>query len=303
MSSEATPAVSVLMVGYNSLAHLDDALSAIPAAAVRWPFEVLFVNNGGDGSEAHLAAAFPEVRVLPTRGNVGFAAGNNYLAREAAGRWLLLLNPDTRLAPGAIDLLVEAAQSDERYKVLGGTSLSPDGTPLPVTQLQLPSFGRLVCKLVGLQAVATALADKGGIVPAEAVSGGFMLIERATWEQLGGLDERYFLYAEELDFCARLRRSGALVGVVPHARMVHDVGSGDAHSPQRLLFSLRGIATYYRKHFSLPYAWACLAVHWLDCVKRYLAGRVLGRSSPRWRAIAASMDDAALRPWRWMGGY
>ncbi len=237
------------------------------------------------------------------RGDIGFAAGNNYLARAAKGRWLLLLNPDTRAYPGAIDQLISAGDANPDFKVLGGVTVDRCGTRLEVSELHRPTLGRLIRRLLRIKPLAKAGGPGNGPFAAEAVSGGFMLIDHAAWMALGGLDERFFHYAEELDFCARIADAEGRIGFVPEARVYHDVGSGNSHSPARLLYLLRGTATYYRKHFSAPVACACLLVDWLVCAQQFAGSIVLSPVSRRYRRISSSWRDAALRPWLWLGGY
>jgi N-acetylglucosaminyl-diphospho-decaprenol L-rhamnosyltransferase len=299
------PAVSILVVGYNSQPFLADALDAVPLAAQRSDCEIRFVNNGDDRSEEFVGARYSNAVVLPSHGNIGFGAANNYLAREATGEWLLLLNPDTILEPHAIDIMLDQAKSQPEFGIIGGLSVSRKGDALAMSRLEFPSLGSIFRGAIGLGGGRQLPVSDTKILQVDAVSGCFLLIRRRTWEELGGFDERFFLYAEELDLCRRLHNSGGMVGIAPGARVVHDVGSGNAGAPARLLFSMRGSATYYRKHFSPAYAHACLLLHWLSCAGRYVAGSVLSPFNRRYKALALAlaMREVTLKPWLWYGGY
>lgn len=295
--------VSILVVGYNSRGHLGAALGAIAGACARTPCEVLFVNNGDDDSEAFVAASHPEVRMLPSCGNVGFAGGNNYLASHARGEWLLLLNPDTRLYPGAIDTLLDAAAKRPEFSVLGGMTVGANGADIVSSSLHFPTIATIARGIWGGQPRRPASRDAGQVIPVDAVSGGFMLVSRGLWDRLDGFDEGFFLYAEELDFARRATDSGARIGTVPAARMYHDIGSGAARSPVRTLYGMRGAAHYYHKHFSPAYAWTCVGLHWIAGLARFVAGGLLGWKGRRYRKLREAFAPVVLRPWTWVRGY
>ena len=295
--------VSILVVGFNSSAFLESAIGSIDRAVSRHSYQVLFVNNGTDRSDEAIVDRFSATTVLPSVGNIGFGAANNYLASEAKGAWILLLNPDTRLEPFAIDLLLEAAESDGSFDILGGLSISPTGKPLAMSRLEFPTLGRILSRAVGKRGPPLPLGDAEEIMKVDAVSGGFMLIRRDRWDDLGGFDEQFFLYSEELDLCHRLRQRGGRVGLVAAARVMHDVGSGAAANPARMLLMKRGSATFYRKHFPAPYAHACLAADWASCAVRFAIGSLLAPFNSRWARTAQSMRGVTLRPQSWYRGY
>ena len=295
--------VSILVVGYNSRSFVDGCIGSVDKATHRHSFEIRFVNNSTDLSEDLVRSLFPDVAVLPTRGNIGFGAANNYLASEAKGRWLLLLNPDTRLEESAIDRLLDASKGDRSFGILGGLSVSRKGEPLAMSRLEFPTFARSLRGAIGKGGAPLPVPDSSAVLEVEAVSGAFMLIDRHWWNRLGGFDERFFLYAEELDLCWRLRQLGGKVGLVSGARVMHDVGSGEPASPARVLLSMRGSATFYRKHFSATYTGVCLFAHWLSCAGRFVVGSLLGSFDMRWSAAARSMRGVTLRPWSWYKGY
>jgi N-acetylglucosaminyl-diphospho-decaprenol L-rhamnosyltransferase len=295
---------SILIVGYNSQHFLADCVSSIEDAARHHRVEILFTNNGTDTSEVWLAEHHPQVKVLPSRGNIGFAAGNNYLAGLALGRYLLLLNPDTKMEAGAIDALLDAADANPGYQILGGTTVDAQGKANGLAEHELPSLATILRPLVGAaQRTHRKAVERTGLIDAGAVNGGFMLVNREWWEKLGGMDGSFFLYAEELDLCRRLADVGGKVAVVPEARIFHDIGSGDVYSPTRKFYLATGNAHYYRKHFSAAYARACTVSYWLVALGRYAAGRLLAGRSERHARMAEAMRKVALEPASWMRGF
>lgn len=295
--------VSILIVGYNSLGFLVDCLTSIEPACGRCSHEILFVNNGTDGSEAFIRKEFPHVKVLPSQGNVGFAEGNNHLAAHAAGRHLLLLNPDTRLMPHAVDLMVEFADEKPAFGVLGALTLNEHGEPEEMARAAQPSLLRLVGSILRVGLPSGIDPDTSEPVEVSAINGGCMFIRRDVWDLLGGMDGDYFLYTEDLDFCQRYLDAGGRMAVVPSSKVAHDFGSGEPFSPIRRRFMLLGNATYYHKHFSPPYAFACVAVLWAACVSRFAVGTILGTFSTNFRKMAHAYRFGAINPWKWARGY
>ncbi len=295
--------VSILIVGFRSRAFLAKAIGSIGNAASQVAHEVRFVNNSDDDSEQQVIEQFPSVIVVPSRGNIGFGAGNNYLAQGAKGRFLLMLNPDTVLEPNAVDILAAAAEAAPEFDILGGLSVDQNGQGLAPSRLEFPTLGSILRGIIGQGSLPLPDSQSSAPVPVDSVSGAFLLIRREVWDRLGGFDERFFLYAEELDLCRRLIAQGGKVGIVPQARVLHDISSGEPHSPSRVLYSMRGAATFYRKHFSPPYAFACLLAHWASCFGRFAVGGLLSPFSPRYAAISRGMREVSLCPWLWMRGY
>lgn len=300
--SASAPDVSVLIVGYNSLPYLPDCIAAIGPGAVGLRCEILFVNNGSDASAEYLAQAWPEVRVLAPRGNVGFAAGNNYLARQAKGRFLLLLNPDTAVEPGAIAELVAAAD-EEGYAAVGGLFVDAAGALQDGGLVALPGLRLLLLGLVGRAMSCVSVDMAARVSRSEAIHGSFMLVRHERWLELGGFDESFFLYAEETDFCKRLGDAGGRIGVVPAARTFHDLGSGESLSPQRIRFHVTGVAHYLRKHNPPVQGLLLRLLLWVALICRFLRPAILGLARPQYRNLARTYVDVAFRPWLWMRGY
>lgn len=295
--------VSILIVGYNSLEFLTDCLTSIEKACSRSHPEILFLNNGTDESEAFVQSHFPAVKVLPSEGNVGFAQANNRLATHASGRHLLLLNPDTKLMPHAVDLMVECADRMPAIGVLGALTLNEHGVPEEMALAALPSLSRLLGSILRIGLPKSIDPGLRGPVEITAVSGGCMFVRRDVWDSLGGMDQDFFLYTEDLDFCQRYISAGGKIAVLPESRVMHHVGSGQSFSPVRRRFMLFGNATFYHKHFSRPYAFACLFVLWAAYASRYVAGIILGRFSSGYKKMAEAYRFGAIYPQKWVGGY
>lgn len=301
------PLVSVLVVGYRSLRYLDASIGGAWRSLGPVAGEVLFVDCSEDGSAAFVRERHPRTTVVEGAGNLGFAGGNNLLAREARGEYLLLLNPDTAPKRDEIARLVAFAERVPDAGIWGGRTVLPDGSPDHGSHQRALSPSGLLVSALGLHRVLPGKLPypaRGGVHRVAVVSGAFLLIRRSLWERLGGFDRDYFMYAEEVDLCRRARDLGAAPVCDASIELVHDAGSGESERPERRANLLRGNATYLRRHHGPIAAWIGLATMLLHEWLRLLAARtVLAAVRPaRARTLASRARMAiALRPQWWMG--
>jgi hypothetical protein len=293
-----------MIVAYNSAEFIETCIASIAPACREHRFEVLMIDNGDGSTAALVAQRFPEVRIAPSLGNVGFAAGNNALARLARADRLLLVNPDMTLMPGAIDALLGGAARHPDAAGWGGVSVDQHGAPIAGNNLKMPSLIDMAS-----QAFWPFLASRRPSIgpqedtPVAVLSGGFVMFNRAAWERVGGFDERYFLYSEEVDLFYRLERLGYAVWRISDARAHHAVGHGANFSPMRLLYRSAGEMEFVRHHWSAPAQGLAFLLIWISALERYCAGKLLGAWRPRLRGLAAGWSHVALRPHYWMRGY
>ena len=302
-SADHTIDLSILTVGYNSAQYLERSLASLEPALGQTNIEMVFINNSEDRSEELIAQKFPAVRTLPSQGNIGFGRANNILAQHAIGAWLLLLNPDTEVQPNAINNLLRAAQGSPDYAILSAvTWINRDGSQ-QLPRMELPGIRTLARGLVGQSAKPLLIDPTLPITAAECVSGGCMMIRRDIWDELGGFDEDFFLYAEDIDLCKRAVGKEFKLGIVRDAAIYHDLGSGEYFSPRRILLQMRGNAHYFRKHFGPLHALGCLVTLWLSAIVRFAIGGVLGWRQIKYRRMSQAFQSIALAPWKWWRGY
>ncbi len=306
--SEAALDVSILVVGYRSLRHLDASIGGAWRGLGRLRGEVLFVDCSDDGSAAFVRGRHPSTRILEGAGNLGFAGGNNRLARDARGELLLLLNPDTVPRGDEIERLVALSRATPDAGIWGGRTVLPDGSPDHGSHQRGLSPGALLVSALGLHRIlpgALPYGPRAGVRRVEVVSGAFLLVRRSLWERLGGFDPAFFMYAEEVDLCRRAAELGARPVCDPSIELVHDAGSGSAERPERRASLLRGNATYLRKHHGPVAAWAgcttMLAHEWL----RLLAASTILRLLRPARAatLAARARETIARRREWWNGW
>ena len=298
------PDVSVLIVGYNSAQVIQNCLNSILKACQNYELEVLFVDQGDGSTEVLVKEEFPAVTIVPSRGNLGFAGGNNLLKASAKGKNLLLLNPDVELHSNAIDILLDAAESYPEAAAWGGITLTRDGTPDIGNTVHVPSIGEMASRLFGRSRMGLSGHEKfDADERVAALSGGFVLISKTAWDEIEGLDERYFLYCEEVDFFYRLSQRGHSFWRISAARAFHDIGHGEAASPRRSLNSVTGKMQFARLHWSKPRQFLAFMLIWLGALERYLIGSLLGKFKPALGELARSNRLIALYPGHWRNGY
>lgn len=238
MSETAAARVSAVIVHYKTPDETVEAARAVAGTAPET--ELVVVDNAsGDPVAERLSVEAPSVRMIEEPTNRGYGAACNRGARETGREFLLVLNSDAVVQSGAIEGLVAALDSDPRAAVAGPRLENPDGTLQP-SILRLPTAWRIFCESSGLAFLARGRGalrghsatreDHSRAQSVECVKGAALLVRRSAFEQVGGFDEDFFLYAEESDLAARLRRRGWRILFEPAARVVHRGGGsgGDA---------------------------------------------------------------------------
>ena len=221
--------VSIIIVSFNARPDLERCLGSLQAAPPSASHEMLVVDNGSTDGSAEAARRWPNVILLELGANLGFARANNAGIRASRGTNILLLNSDTIVPAGAIDRLIAALDRDPSVAVVGPRLV--DGTG----RAEL-SFGRMIGPLNELRQQRRA---NSGAVDAltrqrqhpDWVSGACLLVRRSDAEAVGGLDERYFMYAEDVDFCAAIRALGRAILFAPEVEVIHLRGRSAASAP------------------------------------------------------------------------
>ena len=202
------PRFSFIIVSYNTLPLTRAAISSIGKHSAVFPHEVILVDNcSTDGTVAALRQEFSEVKIIELEENRGFAAANNAGAKIAAGDWLVLMNSDAALLGDTMSTVDRLLRQNPALDVLGGQLIFPDGS------LQTSAAG--VQKRHHDESAQNELMSVTGIV------GAFMVIRHELWRKLNGMDEGFFFYGEESDFCTRAINAGAVLRWSPRFKVVH----------------------------------------------------------------------------------
>lgn len=299
------PDVSILIVAYNSRDLIRDCIGSI-ITHTKCPYEILLIDNGPDGTADLVCAEFPQVQVLPSQGNIGFGRANNALATAARADLLLLLNPDTRLIDPAIDRLVAFARRKSDAGAWGGLTMHPDGTLDGGNFLSIPTVRGLIrSAFIGkdIDTTRALLETLAQSMQVEVLCGGFMMLDRTTWDQVEGFDPSFLLYSEEIDLFARMARLGLTAWITPECRIEHNVGSGSPYSISRIRYSTTGAMHFARRHWRFPLAQIAGLAIWLQAARRYFTSALLSHRSSRHQARRKAYGPVVWRPWQWWNGY
>jgi GT2 family glycosyltransferase len=252
--------LSILVISYECREMTLRALETT-FAETRTPMEVICVDNASeDGSAAAIAEKFPQVQLIALETNIGFAAANNLAAQHARGKRLLLLNPDTEIMDGAVDRLYEFAEQTPNAGIWGGRTLFGDGTLNIGSCWNFMTLWSLFCRASGLtwmfpgselfnsETIGAWKRDSEREVGI--VTGCFLLIDRALWDQLEGFNPDFFMYGEEADLCYRAAQVGARPRITPRATIVHHGGQSEVSSANKLIKVTKGKVTWMNAHWT-----------------------------------------------------
>lgn len=264
------PALSVLIVSWNVRELLAACLASLAAEADSCPHECLVIDCASeDGSAQMVAEQFPGARLFALDENIGFARANNLAMRQARGQFFLLLNPDTVVHRGALRAMLEEMARQPRVGLLGPHHRGRDGRHQS-TRRHFPNAAIALLESTWLQPLAPrrlleryclAERDDDGSYDVDWAQGSALLVRRALWEEIGGLDERYVMYFEEVDWCRRARLAGWRTRYHGGARITHYGGASSAQVPTRRQWHFdRSKLRYARQHQGRPLALALLFI-------------------------------------------
>lgn len=309
------PEVTVIIISYNTRDLTLAALRTLYATTKTTRIHVVvFDNASADGSADAVAEAFPQVQLIRSAQNLGFARANNVVAKMAQTEWLLLLNPDTEVHEGAVDTLLAFGKAHPQAGIYGGRTVFRDGSLNTSSCWNRITPWSVFCSMTGL----TALLRNTRVFNPEAIGGWkrdterevdivvgcFLLIRRALWAELGGFDPRYFMYGEEADLCLRAAKMGYRPRITPQAEIMHIVGAASKARAEKLLPLIKARVTLIRDHWA---AWKVpfgIAMMWAWGGLRYLAATLLAlRGGDRNMERRALWAEVWAKRYDWLRGY
>jgi GT2 family glycosyltransferase len=285
--------LSIVVVNWNVKELLRDCLQSLRVAAGQSPqlgIEIIVVDSASsDGSPQMVRDEFPQVRLIASDQNLGYAGGNNAGATVAAGRYLFLLNPDTVVQPTALAQLINFMDARPQVGAVGPKLLWPDGS-VQSSRRRFPSLGSLFWEstLLGQWFPRNRhirryhLADRSPDETQQVdwVVGAAILIRREAWQQVGPIDEEFFMYFEETDWCRRAADGGWQLFYLPTAQVTHFEGkSSEQVVAARTLRFQKSKLRYARKYFGSfwhgalrLFLWSTFAFQWAEETAKWLIG-------------------------------
>lgn len=272
--------ISVIIVSWNARGYLRDCLISTREAAdvVR---EVIVIDNGSsDGSPEMVAEHFPEVTLIRSAENMGFARANNLGIARASGSCLGFINSDVRIHSGCLSQLAEFLRTHSRVGLVGPKIVGTDGR-LQRTCRLAPTVWNIICETFGLDRLFSRWPlfsgremrhwDQNSTAEVEVLSGCFWMARREAVQKVGGLDEQFFFYAEDIDWCKRFHDASWDVCFVPAATATHFGGASSSQAPLRYSIEmLRANLLYWKKHHGIMGRFLYLAASIVGCTIRLL---------------------------------
>jgi GT2 family glycosyltransferase len=254
--------VSIIIVNWNTKNLLRECLKSVIEQTTKVDYEIIVVDNSSsDGSVEMVRNEFKDIVVIENSENRGFAAANNQAVKIAKGKYILLLNSDTIVLSHAIEKTIAFADKHPNAAVTGCRVLNPDGT-LQNTCFMFPSIINMLLSSTYLYKLfpknrffgreQMTWWDRNDVREVDVVTGCFMLIRREAIEQTGLMDEQFFMYGEETDWCFRFKKNGWKIIFTPAGQIIHYGGQSTSQKKAEMVLQLRGsILLFIKKHKSI----------------------------------------------------
>jgi len=284
--------LSICIVNTNQRELTRDCIKSVYENTREVGFEIILVDNAcTDGSDDMVRAEFPEVRLIVNTVRLGFSENNNIAMRAATGRYLLLLNEDTYVRPGALDMMVMFMDGHPEAGACGGTLYNPDGT-IQHTGKMRPTMAAAIFISLGLARLFPAnpytrryffqKESYADFEEVDQINGACLMVRREVVEQIGDLDERFFMAAQDVDWCIRMQDAGWKIFYIPKAGIVHYRGKGTKGRKMVWIYH-KSLYIFYNKHFARKHTfifnWLVYAALGARLAIYMLRGSVLRRES------------------------
>lgn len=249
--------LSIIIVNWNTCDLLAQCLQTLYQQPFRFEFDIWVVDNAStDGSLDMLRRDFPQVRLIANNTNLGFARANNQALAQSEAQYRLLFNSDAFVTPGAIESMLQLMADHPKAGLVGARLLNPDGS-FQTSFTSFPNLWQEFLVLSGLGRLfkgpwypSHAAQEAQGAQVVDYVSGACLLVRREAYAQVGGMDEAYFMYAEEMDWCFAMRQNGWQVWYQPAAKILHVGGGSSQKRPiQREADLYCSRVRFFRKHY------------------------------------------------------
>jgi len=265
--------LSIIIVTHNAKDFLRNCLKSVFEKIKNLSFEVLVVDNASsDGTFEMLKNEFPQVKVIFSKENLGFAKANNLAIKEAKGKYIFLLNPDTILLDENFEKLIDFAQKNPDVGAIGPKVLNSDLTIQHQCKRGFPTPWNIFCYLSGLAKIfpkskifagyLLTYLDTEKIQGVDSLSGCAMVVKREVIEKVGMMDEDYYLYGDDLDWCYRIKSAGWKVVYFPETKIIHYGGKGGTGKKPyfNIYHFYRSAFIFYKKHLAKKYFFL---INWL----------------------------------------
>ncbi|HMS65224.1 MAG TPA: glycosyltransferase [Ignavibacteria bacterium] len=255
--------VSVVIVNYNVKDLVDNCIASIyKANENNFNIEIFFVdNNSIDGSSEHISGKYPEVKIINNNKNIGFSKANNIAIRKAAGKYLLILNPDTLLEEGTFEKLIKFTEENKEAGAVTSKLILADGKLDSACRRSFPTPSVAIPRILGLSKLFPknkifgkynlTYLDENKTCEVDSICGAFMFIPGKVFDKTGLFDEDYFMYGEDIDLCFRIKKSGYKIFYYPEVTTIHFKGESTRKTNLSYVNNFYGaMKIFVRKNFT-----------------------------------------------------
>lgn len=264
--------VSILILNYNTCQLTLDCIQSVYQSHTQYAYEIIVVDNASsDGSATAIPAAYPELTFIANTDNVGFAKGNNQGMKVAQGRYILLLNSDTIVQSDTLETMVSFMDAYPRAGASGCKIVLPDGSldkackrgfPTPAASFYYAfGFSKWFPDNPRFNGYQLGYLNPDESYPIDSLVGAFMLVRREVIEQIGGLDEAFFMYGEDIDWCYRIKEAGWEIHYRGNTQIIHYKGASSRRKPFKIIYEFhRAMWLFHRKHYRQKYSFVTNSV-------------------------------------------
>jgi len=252
--------LSIILVNYNTKELTRKCLESVFSSVASYKFEIILSDNGStDGSVEMIRDKFPQVKLIENKANLGFSKGNNVAIKQASGRLILLLNTDTEIRPDTLDLSIKYMDGHPDVGILGAKILLPDGKLDEACRRRFPNPWNSFLRLFGFREFSDYNYQNISVdqeMEVDAVVGAYLMIRKSVIEKIGLLDEEYFMYGEDLDWCWETKKAGFKIVYYPRAEITHYKYGSSQQIPFRTSrMAHTAMKIFYRKHYAKGHNW------------------------------------------------
>ncbi|NRF96237.1 glycosyltransferase family 2 protein [Paenibacillus frigoriresistens] len=284
--------LSIIIVNFKTRDLTLACLQSVFSSATSYTYEVILIDNASnDGIIPVTTEQFPQVICIANTDNVGFSKANNQGIRIAKGRYVLLLNSDTIVQPDTLDIMLRFMDENPTVGASGCKIVLPDGSldrackrgfPTPSASFYYAfGFSKLFPKTPRFNQYQLGYLSPNEAYPIDSLVGAFMLIRREAIEQVGMLDEEFFMYGEDIDWCYRIKEAGWVNYYYPRTQIVHHKGASSRRKPFKIIYEFhRAMILFHNKHYRKKYSWLTNAMVYAGVSLKFMLSLVRNKLRP-----------------------
>lgn len=284
--------LSIIVLNYKTRDLTLACLESVFSSATSYTYEVILIDNASnDGIIPMVNEQFPQIICIANTDNVGFSKANNQGIRVSKGRYVLLLNSDTIVQPDTLDVMHRFMDENPLVGASGCKIVLPDGSldkackrgfPTPSASFYYAfGFSKLFPNSPRFNQYQLGYLSPDEAYPIDSLVGAFMLIRREAIEQVGMLDEEFFMYGEDIDWCYRIKEAGWINYYYPRTQIVHHKGASSRRKPFKIIYEFhRAMILFHNKHYRKKYSWITNAMVYAGVSLKFILSLVRNKLRP-----------------------